>query len=296
MAVDPRMCALDSLHGLGLGDALGSQFFYRHNYHALYERRVPPGPWSWTDDTEMACSIYAVLCRFRSIDQDALAASFAERYDSARKYGTAMNRLLRQVREGGAWRELAGGLFGGQGSWGNGAAMRVAPLGGWFAEDPGEAARQAMVSAAVTHTHPEAVAGAVAVAVAAALAAGSGRLTPRAFLDAVGQLTPSGRVHGGIGVACDLVDIPSVAVAVEQLGNGRNISALDTVPFALWAAARNLDDYEEAIWTTASAGGDVDTTCAIVGGIVAARVGRQGLPAAWRSACEPLPAWVDSEK
>lgn len=45
-------------------------------------------------------------------------------------------------------------------------------------------------------------------------------------------------------------------------------TAPDTVPFALWCAARHIDDYAEAIWTTVSAGGDNDTNCAIVGGIV----------------------------
>ncbi len=39
-------------------------------------------------------------------------------------------------------------------------------------------------------------------------------------------------------------------------------------------------------------GRDVDTTCAIVGGIVAARVGMAGIPAAWRAASEALPEWV----
>ena len=76
--------------------------------------------------------------------------------------------MLRLVREGGDRRPLAAGLFGGSGSWGNGAAMRVAPVGAFFADAPAEAARQAALSAAVTHAHPEAVAGAIAVAVAAA--------------------------------------------------------------------------------------------------------------------------------
>lgn len=287
--------ALGSLCGLAIGDALGSQFFFRRNYHALQERRMPPGPWSWTDDTEMACSIYAVLCGFGSINQDALMASFVEHYDSERRYGPGMSRLLRQLRGGGSWRELAGGLFGGQGSWGNGAAMRVAPLGGWFTEDLEEAARQATLSALVTHTHPEGVAGAVAVAVAAAIAGGPSRPAPHVFLDMVSQLTPLGLVHDGIRVARELVDVSSVAIVVDELGNGRNISAPDTVPFSLWVASRNLDDYEQAIWTTASAGGDLDTTCAIVGGIVATRVGRQSLPVAWQSICEPLPAWINDD-
>jgi ADP-ribosylglycohydrolase len=89
-----------------------------------------------------------------------------------------------------------------------------------------------------------------------------------------------------------MANMPSAEFAAYELGNGRRTSARDTVPFALWAAARNLSDYEQAFWTTAGAGGDVDTTCAIVVGIVAAHVGLDGLPDHWRAACEPLADWV----
>jgi hypothetical protein len=205
-----------------------------------------------------------------------------------------MNRLLRLVREGGRWQELAAELFDGQGSWGNGAAMRVAPLGAWFAVDLAEAAAQAGRSARVTHTHPEAVAGAVAVAVGTACAA-RGRARPvtgAQLLAAVEELTPEGRVRSGVAEARELLSQPHAEYAAHRLGNGRRVSAADTVPFALWCAARHLDDFAEALWACASVGGDVDTTCAIVGGIVAARVGTAGIPAAWRAASEALPEWV----
>ncbi|MBM7773272.1 ADP-ribosylglycohydrolase [Actinokineospora baliensis] len=292
MTIDRSTRALDSLYGLTLGDALGSQFFVPSNRTALEGRQPPPAPWQWTDDAEMACSVFAVLQGHGHIDQDALAAGFAVHHDFDRGYGPAMNRLLRQIRQGGDWRELSRDLFDGQGSWGNGAAMRVAPIGAWFADDLDEAARQAALSAEVTHTHPEAVAGAIAVAVAAALAANREPLAPRDFLDTVLQLTPPGRVQHGMWAARGLAHVPSAEIAMRQLGNGRHTSAWDTVPYALWAAARNLGDYEQAIWTTASTGGDVDTTCAIVGGVVAAHLGRAGLPTAWRAACEPLPDWA----
>jgi ADP-ribosylglycohydrolase len=292
MTGDRRARALGSLLGLALGDALGSQFFVPGNRQALEQRRMPPSPWQWTDDAEMACSIFAVLAQADTIDQDALAASFAHHHDFDRGYGPSMNRLLRLIREGGSWRELSSGLFEGHGSWGNGAAMRVAPLGAWFADDLTEAARQARLSAEVTHVHPEGIAGAVAVAVAAALAARPAPPDPRDFLDQVLQLTPPGRVRDGVWAARGLAHVPYAKIAVHELGNGRETSAADTVPYALWAAARNLDDYERAIWTTASTGGDVDTTCAIVGGIVAAHLGKAGLPAPWLSACEPLPTWA----
>jgi hypothetical protein len=61
----------------------------------------------------MACSVYLTLAIRHTIDQDALAASFARRHDFDRGYGPATNRLLRLVRDGGDWRALATGLFDG---------------------------------------------------------------------------------------------------------------------------------------------------------------------------------------
>ncbi|WP_030671387.1 ADP-ribosylglycohydrolase family protein [Streptomyces sp. NRRL B-1347] len=291
---DHRTAARDALHGLAVGDAFGAQFFVPDNLPGLRERRLPAAPWPWTDDTEMACSVLDVLRRRGSVDQDDLAQGFAHRHDFDRGYGPAMNRLLRLVRQGGQWRELAPALFDGQGSWGNGAAMRVAPLGAWCAVDLPAAAAQAGRSARVTHTHPEAVAGAIAVALGAACAA-RGRVRPLTgaqLLAAVEELTPEGRVRAGVTEARQLLDQPHAEYAAHRLGNGRQVSAADTVPFALWCAARHLEDYEAALWACASVGGDVDTTCAIVGGIVAARVGTAAILAAWRDACETLPGWM----
>ncbi|GAA2157625.1 hypothetical protein GCM10009760_59940 [Kitasatospora kazusensis] len=295
---DHRAAARDSLYGLAVGDAFGAQFFVPENLPALRERRLPAGPWPWTDDTEMACSVSAVLRSRGTVNEWELAQSFARRHDFDRGYGPAMNRLLRQIREGGSWRELAAGLFDGQGSFGNGSAMRVAPLGAWFAADLEETAWQAARSAGVTHTHPEAVAGGVAVAVAAACAARSRgrRITPQELLQPVLGLTPAGKVRDGVAEALELLDQPHVELAAHRLGNGRQVSAVDTVPFTLWCAARYLDDFEAGLWATASAGGDVDTTCAIVGGILAARLGVPGIPGSWCAAVEPLPQWLESDR
>lgn len=284
--------ALASLRGLAVGDALGSQFFVPANYPLLKRREAPPGPWQWTDDTEMACSVLAVLFRHDRIDQDALALSFAEHHDFDRGYGPAVNRLLRQVREGGDWRELASALFKGQGSWGNGAAMRIAPLGAWYADDPEQATHQAEISAYPTHQHREAVVGAMAVAAAAALAADpAGPPAPKALLDGVIDLVPRSAVGAGLRRARDMLDYGDAATVAAVLGCGRRTTAHDTVPFALWSAARGLGGYEQAIWSTAQVGGDMDTTCAIVGGVVAS--GEGGAPSgAWLERTEALPDWV----
>jgi hypothetical protein len=85
-----------------------------------------------------------------------------------------------------------------------------------------------------------------------------------------------------------LLTVTDPETAAYFLGNGREVAAHDTVPFAIWAAARHLTDYEQAIWATATAGGDIDTTCAIVGGITAT-ASPGSLPRTWLQAAEPLP-------
>jgi ADP-ribosylglycohydrolase len=242
----------------------------------------------------MALSIVATLIEHGRIDQDRLAREFAGRYDPGRGYGPAMHRILGRIGAGEPWREVAGSAFGGQGSYGNGAAMRVAPLGAYFADDLELVVAQAGRSAEVTHAHPEAIAGAVAVAAAAALAwrlRGSAPPAP-AFLDRVLELVPESEVRARIGEARNLSPSASVRLAVAALGNGSRVSAQDTVPFALWCAAQRLDDFVEALWLTVSGLGDRDTTCAIVGGIVASHTGIEGVPADWRAARERLPAWA----
>lgn len=288
--------ALASLRGLSVGDALGSQFFVPANYPALLRAELPPDPWQWTDDTEMACSVLAVLASGESaagLDQDVLARSFAAHHDFDRGYGPAVNRMLRLVRQEGAdWRALAAAQFNGQGSWGNGAAMRVPPLGAWYADDPERAAHEGELSALTTHTHPEAVAGAIAVAVAAALvAAPDGPRTPVSLLTSVLGLVPPSSVRAGLLRARDMLDYADIATVAAVLGCGRRTTAHDTVPFALWSAARHLDDFRGAFWATARAGGDIDTTCAIVGGVLSARPGGAP-PEAWLRQTERLPGWV----
>jgi ADP-ribosylglycohydrolase len=78
------------------------------------------------------------------------------------------------------------------------------------------------------------------------------------------------------------------ADAAQLLGSGQEVLAKDTVPFALWAADAHLDSYTDAIWATVEGRGDLDTTCAIVGGIVAVSVGFEGLPTTWLARREPL--------
>ena len=163
-----------SLDGLGLGDALGEMLSYQAHScsRRLAENNLPAGPWFHTDDTEMAISIVAVLKSHGYLHQDALAKRFARRFerDPERGYGKMTRIQMREIMAGAKWRDTAANAFGGQGSMGNGSAMRVAPLGAYFADDLEQCADEARASSLVTHTHPEGVAGAIAVAVASAMA------------------------------------------------------------------------------------------------------------------------------
>lgn len=287
--------AVLALEGLSTGDAFGQCFFDPAVEAFRQERKVPDGPWHYTDDTEMSLSVVDVLARHDRIEQDDLAKSIAGRYSYDRAYGPSMHRVLAEIRGGRDWRVATRAVFEGQGSYGNGAAMRAAPVGAYFAGDRARILEQAALSAEVTHAHPEAIAGSIAVALAADLACrlreGREDIEPASFIDAVLQDVPDGEVRSRLRRARDIRGTASRGHAAAILGCGIAMSAPDTVPYALWCAATLLRDYESALWLAIDAGGDRDTLAAIVGGIVACRVGWEGIPVDWRSRREPWPAF-----
>lgn len=294
-----------SLEGLSIGDAFGERFFAHRRALAKVWAGADPAalraldlgapPWRWTDDSAMAIEIVAALRDQGAIRAQDLAGRFAARYHAEpwRGYGGAMHGLLPRLADEEAWATAAAELFGGLGSYGNGSAMRVAPVGAYFADDLSQAVEQARVSASVTHAHPEGLAGAIAVAAAAALAwstRGGPAPAPDEFLDRVLAVTPAGEVASGLRRARELGPGARVRTAAETLGSGERVTAQDTVPFALWSAARRLDDFGGALWNTVEGLGDMDTTCAMVGGIVIMRTGLESVPAEWRNQREALPA------
>lgn len=291
--------ALVALDGLSIGDSFGGEFFvspfdFEYAVEMLVTKSLPEGTWKYSDDTLMALSIVASLNKFGKIDQHWLARDFTKRFDIYRGYGRGMIDLLCSIEFDEDWRNGAKNLFKGSGSYGNGAAMRIAPLGAYFADDLYTVIEQARLSSEVTHAHPEGIAGGTAIAVAAALAwqKRGQEVVPAEFIEAVRQLTPPGEVRNSLAVARDLPFADDSVVPVRELGNGARVTAQDTVAFTVWCAAHFLKDYEAAMWYTVSGLGDRDTTCAIVGGIVACHVGRDGLPVEWLARREPLPGWL----
>ena len=282
-----------ALEGLSVADAFGEQLLHAGPHPralSLAHRAAPVGRrWMWTDDTAMAASIVDVLAARGQIDPAMLADAFARRYvaDPARGYGRGAHTVLAEIATGTHHDLAARALFDGQGSCGNGGGMRSAPIGAYFATDLDAVVENAARSAAPTHAHPDGAAGAIAVAVAAA-AVVAGERDPRGLLELVIARTPAGATRTGLQRAIPLLRAEPLTAATE-LGNGSNVLASDTIPFGVWCAATHLADYAGALWACGEVGGDIDTTCAIVGGIIVGAVGLAGIPADWRASREPLP-------
>jgi ADP-ribosylglycohydrolase len=286
-----------SLDGLSVGDAFGDQFFpYGETaIDRIAQRLVSASPWHYTDDTAMALCIYGCLERNGGIERDALAEEFATEYrrDPFRGYGGTAHSILQSIGHGVAWERAAGEVFSGMGSMGNGGAMRVAPLGAYFADDLPELIKQARASAEVTHAHPEGQAGALAVALAAAWAwnhrENSATEPAREMIEFVVAHAPESDTWARIRRTLTFPWTFTPALVGRKVGNGSLVTSPDTVPLAIWCAARHWRNYPEALWNTVSALGDMDTTCAMVGGIVALSARSNAIPDDWLDAREILP-------
>lgn len=285
-----RQRARIALEGLSIGDAFGERFFSRDVSDGLAQRHLPPAPWNCTDDTEMALGLYDCLVRFGEVRQDELAKIFAERYhrDPWKGYGGTVRGVLRGIHDGIPWRMLAKAAYGGEGSMGNGSAMRVGVLGAWFADDLVRVVNEARLSAEVTHAHADGIAGAIAVAVASALIWRMPTFVSADFYSTILDLTPDGATKDHIARARDLPVAYTIRTAAIALGNGSNVVCSDTIPLCLWLVTRHPGDYVEALWSAVTAEGDRDTTCAIIGGILGCWAGTSAFPISWHTLREPL--------
>lgn len=282
------------LRALSLGDALGERLCSgtsRAEYGA--SETLPGGPWRWTDDTLMACSIVDALLRHHTVrTSSTLLESFSEHFDASRGYSRKTADLL-VLTQSGASAATVRNHVARTSSAGNGAAMRVAPLGAWFADQLDQAMGEAERSAIATHTGREAIDGAVAVAAATALVWQRNSQTENeqsGLLNAVAACLPRGAMQDKLEHAAALSPTTAPALAAKQLGDGRGFMAITTVPFALWCAIRELNNPEGALWCAIAARHDCDTASAIAVSVTAS--GGAPLPATWLARVEPLPPWL----
>jgi hypothetical protein len=154
-----------ALLGTFVGDALGMP------YEGLSAAAIPSrlemvearrGRGTYTDDTEMMIVLAESLLEHGCVNEESLAEAFRERCDPSRGYGAGTLQVLALWRQGVPVDAAAGRLFDGEGSLGNGAAMRIAPIAVLFADSPDELRAQAERSARLTHAHPLAVDAAIA--------------------------------------------------------------------------------------------------------------------------------------
>jgi hypothetical protein len=91
----------------------------------------------------------------------------------------------------------------------------------------------------------------------------------------------------------------STLMYANALGLSRGVSGYTyhTVPVAIHCWLSFPDDFQKAVTAAIECGGDADTTAAIVGGIVGARVGKDGIPTEWISGILEWPrsvGWMES--
>jgi poly(ADP-ribose) glycohydrolase ARH3 len=184
------------------------------------------------------------------------------------------------------WREAGLGA-GGRTSFGNGAAVRSAPVGLLYYDDIDMLRWVAEESAAITHQHALGTEGATLQALAVAHA-GAGRARPISaaeFLLAIGAESGVREFRSRYESAAQIAERePKPERIVQKLGNGR--SALGSVVTAAYCFVRRPDSFEDAVALAASLGGSAHALCAMTGAISGAYLGVDAIPQAWRDGLE----------
>lgn len=170
-------------------------------------------------------------------------------------------------------------------SAGNGAAMRSAVIGVFFRHDPQRRREFAIAACHVTHRDPRAEESAILVVEAAAMAAMAANAVSNAqVVETLEAHLQSGEMKSRFAaLKNDLAAARSVSEFTEGIGCGKRVSgfAPDTVAVALYAWLRHRGDFESAVRSVITCGGDTDTVAAITGGICGAETDESSIPQAW---------------
>jgi ADP-ribosylglycohydrolase len=262
-----------------LGDAIAAPYeggvMERLLWRVLGKRK---GLYRWTDDTQMTLDVAASLIRVNGIDQDDLAKRFAQSYAWSRGYGPAASRTLKQIKRGMRWQDAAVSKYP-DGSFGNGGAMRVAPIGLFFANASNDVLRlAARQSAVVTHAHPLGQTGAELMAMCVAMAAGKkSSLVIVSELCDVAWPEPYATQLRLIAHWLPSEKMLTPEIIVKETGNG--ILATRSCVTAMYAALSHIDaSFEQLLAWVIRLGGDTDTLASMAGGIWGAANGASALP------------------
>lgn len=270
----------DRFAGCPLGDALGAPYegltaqdiFFQFGTPDKLVRNPSGDTLYYTDDTEMMIGVAETLIDCGRVEEERLCRAFVENYHAERGYGQAARKVLEAMATGGDWRTLTATLLPG-GSFGNGAAMRVAPVGLLFRDRPQELWEQARLSALPTHTHPLGIEGAQILAAAVAHASKATAFDRKAFYRELLELATTEEFRWALGVAAKLK--PADAVS----GLGSTLHAHRSVVTSIACFAATPGDFEFAIGRAIGLGDDTDTVAPMTGALVGAFAGVGEIPA-----------------
>ena len=277
------------LLGTAVGDALGLPFEgltpsrQSKMFPDLARYHLLPGKGMVSDDTQHQCLLAQAL-----IQSDGAAEAFAKDLAWRLRFwllglpaGVGFASLRATIKLWLGWSPHTSGVF----SAGNGPAMRSAILGVCYGSQPENLRRLISIGTRITHTDPKAETGALAVALAAHCSA-QGEPTPEAYIKILQDLMPvqneeffalirktTASVHNG----------ETTETFASGLGLDEGVTGymFHTVPVVLHAWLRHPRDFKAALLAVIRCGGDTDTTGAILGSIVGAGVGKEGIPEKW---------------
>lgn len=282
---------LGSLVGAALGDAIGASWEghpmaaegeIRHMVRICHTLR-------YTDDTHMTIGVAESLLENRGFNGAHMAEYFADNYfqEPWRGYGPGPPRVFRLLRSGEAWDKAASHIYPG-GSFGNGAAMRVAPLGLFFRNNPVKLREVAYQSSMITHCHILGMEGAALQAWAVALAVAENpdeSLDSRSFISRLLDFTTENIYRTKTAKFSTLLKCPDDRqTVVRELGHG--IEAFNSVPTAIFAFLAHAGDFVSTVIYAVSLGGDTDTIASMAGAISGAYLGIDAIPPEWQEQLE----------
>ncbi len=242
----------------------------------------------YTDDTQMMIGILETLVEKGGFDPAVCAVRFQENFDPSRGYGRRIFGVMEKIRQGIPWDAV------GTDSFGNGGAMRIAPIGCFYYGDLQAVEENAILSARITHNHPEGLAGAVAQATAVALALQYGLsnnpVEAEEFIDRISVQVSSinngfTESLGGIkSISASFSSRPtnSVIEVIEAIRDRYRLSlrAIESVPAAIGAFVLT-NSFREAVVLAVNLGGDTDTIGAMAGAVAGAYYGLDQIPQEW---------------
>jgi poly(ADP-ribose) glycohydrolase ARH3 len=284
-----------SLLGLALGDAMGAPheggFVGRFAWWLL---GIGHGDvLRWTDDTQMAVVLAESLAEHGWVDADELAGRWARQMERRRGYGPGTRELLQRILRGEPWQAASRAVFP-DGSFGNGAAMRAAPIGLFFHDDPKGLLAAAELASSITHAHPLGIEGGVLIARATAQALNLGvnaagesqppAFDPNEFLIQLADGCTQREFHDRLRAARR---IHTPEDAAGRLGHG--VLAHQSAVTAVVAFCRCSDDFMKLMEFVVAVGGDTDTIAAMAGGLFGALRGLESLPSEFLDRLEDRP-------